>query len=107
MHPDNDQRVAIIGIASRFPGSADYAGTWRDLRPGTWPIYASDSTPDDHVDPTGHTASMSNSRRYGTTCDPRLNAQQSLELAFLVAEILQRRISAKESALSLREVRRE
>lgn len=27
-------------------------------------------------------------RRYETACDPRLNAQQSLELAFLVAELL-------------------
>ncbi len=26
--------------------------------------------------------------RYETTCDPRLNTQQSLELAFLVAEML-------------------
>ncbi|MBO0889911.1 MAG: 3-deoxy-7-phosphoheptulonate synthase class II [Acidothermales bacterium] len=29
--------------------------------------------------------------RYETACDPRLNASQSLELAFLVAEMLQRR----------------
>ena len=27
-------------------------------------------------------------RRYETACDPRLNTQQSLELAFLVAEML-------------------
>ena len=27
-------------------------------------------------------------RRYETLCDPRLNHQQSLELAFLVAEML-------------------
>jgi 3-deoxy-7-phosphoheptulonate synthase len=26
--------------------------------------------------------------RYETACDPRLNTQQSLELAFLVAEML-------------------
>ncbi len=31
------------------------------------------------------------SARYETTCDPRLNAEQSLELAFLVAEELKRR----------------
>jgi 3-deoxy-7-phosphoheptulonate synthase len=31
--------------------------------------------------------------RYETACDPRLNHQQSLELAFLVAEMLQRRRS--------------
>ncbi len=29
-------------------------------------------------------------RRYETMCDPRLNAQQSLELAFQVAELLKR-----------------
>ncbi len=29
--------------------------------------------------------------RYETFCDPRLNAEQSLELAFLVAEELKRR----------------
>ena len=27
--------------------------------------------------------------RYETACDPRLNTQQALELAFLVAEMLQ------------------
>ena len=30
------------------------------------------------------------SERYETFCDPRLNAEQSLELAFLVAEELKR-----------------
>ena len=30
-------------------------------------------------------------RRYETFCDPRLNAEQSLELAFLVAEELKAR----------------
>ena len=29
--------------------------------------------------------------RYETACDPRLNISQSLELAFLVAEMLQQR----------------
>jgi 3-deoxy-7-phosphoheptulonate synthase len=29
--------------------------------------------------------------RYETACDPRLNRSQSLELAFLVAELLQQR----------------
>ena len=28
--------------------------------------------------------------RYTTTCDPRLNARQSLDLAFRVAELLRR-----------------
>jgi len=36
------------------------------------------------------------SDRYHTACDPRLNASQSLELAFLVAEeLLDRRASAR------------
>jgi 3-deoxy-7-phosphoheptulonate synthase len=34
------------------------------------------------------------SERYETFCDPRLNAEQSLELAFLVAEELKQRRSA-------------
>lgn len=39
------------------------------------------------------------SDRYHTACDPRLNASQSLELAFLVAEELgERRISATQAA---------
>lgn len=40
------------------------------------------------------------SGRYETACDPRLNTQQSLELAFLVAEMLQGRVAAKEAAFS-------
>jgi len=39
--------------------------------------------------------------RYETFCDPRLNAEQSLELAFLVAEELkQRRVPAPQAALA-------
>jgi len=42
------------------------------------------------------------SDRYHTACDPRLNASQSLELAFLVAEALQdRRSLARAAAASL------
>ena len=33
------------------------------------------------------------SSRYHTACDPRLNASQSLELAFLVAEELENRVA--------------
>ena len=33
--------------------------------------------------------------RYETFCDPRLNAEQSLELAFLIAEELRRRRAAR------------
>jgi 3-deoxy-7-phosphoheptulonate synthase len=35
------------------------------------------------------------SDRYHTACDPRLNAAQSLELAFLVAEMLHQRLEAR------------
>ena len=39
--------------------------------------------------------------RYETFCDPRLNAEQSLELAFLVAEELKpRRLPAASPALA-------
>ena len=37
------------------------------------------------------------SDRYHTACDPRLNASQSLELAFLVAEELSRTREAERS----------
>jgi 3-deoxy-7-phosphoheptulonate synthase len=36
------------------------------------------------------------SDRYHTHCDPRLNADQALELAFLIAELLKRERSARE-----------
>ena len=39
------------------------------------------------------------SDRYHTACDPRLNASQSLELAFLVAEELSQRAEAKRAAV--------
>ena len=39
------------------------------------------------------------SSRYHTACDPRLNASQSLELAFLVAEELQRTREARRAAV--------
>ncbi|MDF1620576.1 class II 3-deoxy-7-phosphoheptulonate synthase [Pseudothioclava nitratireducens] len=41
------------------------------------------------------------SSRYHTACDPRLNASQSLELAFLVAEELQARRATQKSAASM------
>ena len=39
------------------------------------------------------------SDRYHTACDPRLNASQSLELAFLVAEELSGRVEARRAAV--------
>ena len=40
------------------------------------------------------------SDRYHTACDPRLNASQSLELAFLVSEELSARRSKEQAAQS-------
>ena len=39
------------------------------------------------------------SDRYHTFCDPRLNAAQALELAFLVAEMLHQRLQARRAAI--------
>jgi 3-deoxy-7-phosphoheptulonate synthase len=39
------------------------------------------------------------SDRYHTACDPRLNASQSLELAFLVSEFLSRRVQERRAAV--------
>jgi len=39
------------------------------------------------------------SDRYHTACDPRLNAAQALELAFLVAEMLHQRLLAQRAAV--------
>ena len=38
------------------------------------------------------------SDRYHTHCDPRLNAGQSLELAFLLAEMLNQELSGRKAA---------
>jgi 3-deoxy-7-phosphoheptulonate synthase len=38
--------------------------------------------------------------RYHTHCDPRLNAEQSLELAFLVAEMLNEAAGTREADVS-------
>ena len=46
------------------------------------------------------------SERYETFCDPRLNAEQSLELAFLVAEELKRRRAPGSRCASRRSERR-
>jgi 3-deoxy-7-phosphoheptulonate synthase len=43
------------------------------------------------------------SDRYRTHCDPRLNADQALELAFLVAERLRRDKREGEGALAVAE----
>ncbi|MBI4182829.1 MAG: 3-deoxy-7-phosphoheptulonate synthase class II [Proteobacteria bacterium] len=51
-------------------------------------------TGEDVTECTGGAQAITEARlgdRYDTYCDPRLNAQQALELAFLLAEILKRR----------------
>jgi 3-deoxy-7-phosphoheptulonate synthase len=40
------------------------------------------------------------STRYETFCDPRLNAEQSLELAFLIAEELKARRAPRSPAIA-------
>ena len=37
--------------------------------------------------------------RYHTVCDPRLNAEQSIDLAFLIAELLKQERGAKEKPM--------
>ena len=48
-----------------------------------------------------HLSEADLSERYETFCDPRLNAEQSLELAFLVAEELKRRRAPASATLSI------
>lgn len=45
MTTENDRRVAIIGIACRFPGAHDYAEFWHNLRSGTESITFFDDIP--------------------------------------------------------------
>ncbi|MDA0664373.1 MAG: 3-deoxy-7-phosphoheptulonate synthase, partial [Proteobacteria bacterium] len=40
------------------------------------------------------------SERYHTHCDPRLNASQSLELSFLIAEFLKKQRAGNAGALA-------
>lgn len=64
---------------------------------GTWPggIHV-ELTGDDVTEILGGTECIDDhmlSTRYETLCDPRLNHQQSLEMAFLVAEMLQEHVA--------------
>ncbi len=62
---------------------------------GTWPggVHV-ELTGDDVTECLGGAEEIAGgpiwSIRYTTTCDPRLNARQSLDLAFRVAELLRR-----------------
>ena len=75
----------------RHPGRA--AGVLRRApRPGTWPggVHV-ELTGDDVTECLGGAEEILEDdlgQRYTTTCDPRLNARQSLDLAFRVAELL-------------------
>lgn len=75
----------IIGEISAFFACHAGAGTW----PGGVHI---ELTGDDVTECLGGGDDLSEDQlplRYTTTCDPRLNASQSLDLAFRVAELLQ------------------
>ncbi len=57
-------------------------------------------TGQDVTECTGGAVAITDERlgdRYHTHCDPRLNAEQSLELAFLLAEMLNVQVSEKEA----------
>lgn len=61
-------------------------------------------TGDDVTECTGGAVAISDadlSDRYHTHCDPRLNADQSLELAFLVAELMKKERDAKQDQVAV------
>ena len=73
----------VAEISGFFAAHAD-AGTW----PGGIHV---ELTGDDVTECLGGSEEVQEDHlnlRYTTTCDPRLNARQSLDLAFLVAELL-------------------
>ena len=70
------------------------ASSPRTVRSGTWPggVHV-ELTGDDVTECLGGADDIStptSTTRYETMCDPRLNARQSLDLAFRVAELLHR-----------------
>jgi len=78
---------AIHNAEGTIPGGVHFEMTGRDVTECTGGVRA--LTDEDLSD------------RYHTACDPRLNASQSLELAFLVAEELsaRRNVQAKAAAV--------
>jgi 3-deoxy-7-phosphoheptulonate synthase len=70
---------AVHGAEGTIPGGVHFEMTGKDVTECTGGVRA---VSDENL-----------SDRYHTACDPRLNASQSLELAFLVAEELSRRRS--------------
>jgi 3-deoxy-7-phosphoheptulonate synthase len=76
---------AIHAAEGSYPGGVHFEMTGRDVTECTGGVRA---VTDENL-----------SDRYHTACDPRLNAAQSLELAFLVAEMLHQRLEAQRAAV--------
>jgi 3-deoxy-7-phosphoheptulonate synthase len=76
---------AIHGAEGTIPGGVHFEMTGQDVTECTGGVRA---VRDENL-----------SDRYHTACDPRLNAAQSLELAFLVAEMLDLRLQARRAAV--------
>ena len=76
---------AVHAAEGTIPGGVHFEMTGRDVTECTGGVRA--VTDEDLSD------------RYHTACDPRLNASQSLELAFLVAEMLHQRLEAQRAAV--------
>ena len=76
---------AIHAAEGTIPGGVHFEMTGRDVTECTGGVRA---VTDENL-----------SDRYHTACDPRLNAAQSLELAFLVADMLHQRLQAQRAAV--------
>ncbi len=86
---------AILTEVRRFFDAHDDAGTW----PGGVHIEMTGRNVTECVGGAHRLTEADLSRSYETFCDPRLNAEQSLELAFLVAEELKARRGRAAGAL--------
>jgi 3-deoxy-7-phosphoheptulonate synthase len=75
---------AVHAAEATIPGGVHFEMTGQDVTECTGGVRA--VTDEDLSD------------RYHTFCDPRLNAAQALELAFLVAEMLHQRVQARRAA---------
>ena len=76
---------AVHGAEGTIPGGVHFEMTGQDVTECTGGVRA---VRDENL-----------SDRYHTVCDPRLNAAQALELAFLVAEMLHERLQARRAAV--------
>ena len=76
---------AVHGAEGTIPGGVHFEMTGQDVTECTGGVRA---VRDENL-----------SDRYHTYCDPRLNAAQALELAFLVAEMLHQRLQARRAAV--------